>query len=153
VTEAMSGLMTDGGRSRRKPRPVASLLNEAWSGATRAVAPAARELAISGAVSCDIDCEERATTQGLEHLFREALRQAASGAKVTAACVRRGGGCGLEIRVQRAPDMQSTTAGSAGGDNLRTMLARMLLQMQGATVACRSDGDTWVARVAFAARA
>ena len=152
VTEAMTGLMADQGRTRRERRLAVTLIDEAWAGAMRS-RPAA-ELAVSGAGGCEIACEARATTQALEHLFREALRHGASGAPVRAACRRRGDGVSLEIQVALESSARHTAASSlaCGGDNLRTMLARLLLQMQGATLACSLEENTWAARVDFSVR-
>ena len=150
VTEAMTGLMTDQGRTKRERRLAVTLVEEAWSGAMRGRVAAAAELVVSGAAGCDIACEGRATIQALEHLFREALRLGASGAAVTVACRCRGDDRSLEIRVARASC--AGDAAASGGDNLRTMLARLLLQMQGAAVACSLEGNAWVARVDFSAR-
>ena len=78
---------------------------------------------------------------------------------------RQGGRRSLEIRVERGSVGGPLASGGAerrrgtskGGDplatSLRIILARLLLEMQGATLVCTTSGATWVALVEFPARA
>jgi hypothetical protein len=73
---------------------------------------------------------------------------------------RRAGGRCLEVRVQRAADpSRAAPIGNVGGKpsdlhaSLRVILARLLLEVQGATLACEAGDDgCWAAQIEFPAR-
>jgi signal transduction histidine kinase len=139
VTEAITALMTDRTRGRREVL-VSALLREATEGleAAAALRP----------IGCDgfaITCERRATAQALQHLLRHA--QALPGADSVEIIARPDPAGGLELR---APGAGGTDKGS-GGAPLHIILARLLLQTQGATLECSSGEGGWSALVRFAA--
>jgi hypothetical protein len=121
----------------------------------------APRLVLTTCTTCDLTCERRPTVQALEHLFREALGRAAAGDAVTVTGRRQAGRRSLEIRVDRGSDplgqatQQGTDGTSKGSDpqsGLRIILARLLLEMQGATLVCTGDGEAWAARIEFPGR-
>jgi hypothetical protein len=96
----------------------------------------------------------------LEHLLREAGERMPDGGSIEVVGKRRGGGRSLEVRVQRGSDLSDAATISEGGSkradrhaNLRVILARLLLEVQGATLACETRGDgCWAAHIEFPAR-
>ena len=147
VTEAMTALMADRGGAKRERRIAASLVRDAWRSATSTLGSAAPRLVLTTCATCDLTCERRPTVQALEHLLREALGQAADGGTVTVTGRRQGGRRSVEISggSERGSD-PLPQAGQSDGDeaskgsdprsSLRIILARLLLEMQGASVAC-----------------
>ena len=164
VTEAMTALMADRGGAQRQRRIAAGLLRDAWRAASSTLASAAPRLVLTTCTTCDITCELRPTVQALQHLFGEALALVPAAGAVTVTGRRRAGRRSLEIKVERGSDplplaAQRNGEGTRkGGDSLatnrlRVILARLLLEMQGATLVCSTSGATWVALVEFPARA
>jgi signal transduction histidine kinase len=157
VTETMSAVMADRLAGRCERVAASTLVREAW--AALGTAGGAVKLSVTNCSPCDIPCERRATSQALQHLLREASARAAGGGMLEVRGRRRGDIRSIEIRVIDAPDSagQPPREGepSAGGyppagSSLRTMLARLLLEMQGATLSLWDD-DTrcWSACVVF----
>jgi signal transduction histidine kinase len=140
VTEAMTALMTDRTRGRRERVLVSALLREASEGLEAAAA-----LRPIGCDSFAITCERRATAQALQHLLRHA--QALPGADSAEIIARPDPAGGLELRV---PGAGGTHKGS-GGAPLHIILARLLLQTQGASLECSSGEGGWSALVRFTA--
>ena len=136
VTEAMTALMADRGGAKRERRIAATLVRDAWRAATSALESAAPRLVLTTCTTCDITCERRPTVQALEHLLREALGRAAAGGAVTVTGRRQAGRRSVEIG-WRGSDRQRLRSSKAsrreGGSSLRIILARLLLEMQGAS--------------------
>jgi signal transduction histidine kinase len=151
VTEAMTALMADRGTARRERRIAATLLRDAWRGTAERIGRTAPRLVLTACATCDLTCERKPTQQALEHLFREALGNGAEGGVVSVTGRRQGGRRSLEMMVERGP-------GSAGCDNtnpranLRVILARLLLEMQGASLVCTTSMEAWTARIEFPGR-
>jgi len=141
VTEAMTALMTDRTRGRRERVLVSALLCEASEGLE-----AAAGLRLIGCHGFAITCERRATVQALQHLFRHA--QALPGAASFEIIAPADSTGGLELR---APGAGGIDKGS-GGAPLHIILARLLLQTQGATLECAGGEGGWSALVRFTAQ-
>ncbi|KAB2910333.1 MAG: HAMP domain-containing histidine kinase [Hyphomicrobiaceae bacterium] len=147
VTEALSALIADRMHNRRERLVAAPLVREAWRAAGGASAPS--RLVVTTCTTCDIVCERRATSQALEHLLREALAKAPAEGRIEVRGTRRGGRRSLEIRVADA----QAAAGTEGPGSLCLILARLLLETQGAGLACKSEDDgVWSATIEFSAR-
>jgi signal transduction histidine kinase len=148
VTEAMSALIADRMQGSRERLTAGSLVREAWKGAGIAEARELR-LATTGCNTCEIVCERRATLQTLEHLLREAAGHAPAGTSIEVKGRRRGAVRSLDIRVAGA----SAVAQTAGPGSLRVILARLLLETQGAALTTGIDETgCWSAVVEFGAR-
>jgi hypothetical protein len=114
---------------------------------------------MSNCTACDIVCERRATGQALQHLLREAVARTPAGGAVEVRGRRRGGARSIEIRIVSGSGAAESSRASSrpdgslemSGSNLRVMLARLLLEMQGATLSLWDDGEAgiWYACVAF----
>jgi signal transduction histidine kinase len=139
VTEAMTALMTDRTRGRRQRVAVSALLCEASEGLD-----AAAQLRQIGCDAVAVTCERRATAQALQHLLRHA--QGLPGSDRLEIIARPDPAGGLELCV---PEAGGTDKG-CGGAPLHIILARLLLQTQGASLACSSGTGGWSARVCFA---
>jgi signal transduction histidine kinase len=137
VTEAMTALMTDRRRGRRQRLPVSALLCEASEGLDAA------QLRPVGCDGVAVSCERRPTVQALQHLLRHA--QSLPGIDRLEIIARPDPAGGLELCV---PAAVGTDKGSAGAP-LHLILARLLLQTQGASLACSSGAGGWSARVRF----
>jgi signal transduction histidine kinase len=163
VTATMSALMSNRGSVRRQRVLAGTLVQEAWETAVAGLAGDALRLSVSNCGSCQIECERRATEQALEHLLREAVARAQAGGAVEVKGRRRGGARSIEIRVAgpgTLPDLASAAQGRhdsadphVAGGSLRVILARLLLEMQDATLSLFEDeSGLWSACVAFAPR-
>jgi signal transduction histidine kinase len=168
VTQAMTALMTDRGGARRERMVATALVREAWRGAQSAARDAGARLALTTCSTCDITAERRPTVQALQHLLREALDHAAEGDVVAVKGARRAGQRSLEIRVATTAVSRLACSGALcdygrgeGSDplradprsRLRVILARLLLEVQGASLSCAAAGDgSWSAVVVFPAR-
>jgi hypothetical protein len=172
VTEAMTALMTDRRPGKRERLAAATLLRDAWRDARPASQTAKPRLALTTCTTCDILCERRPTVQALEHLLCEAQGHigVADGIEVTGR--RRGGQRSLEIRVKRGVEPSSAEGGSppapavsdrhsAGRKGpsdplhgrLRIILARLLLEVQGAKLTCAmGEDECWTALIEFPGR-
>jgi len=137
VTQAMTALMTD--RTRGRPEQVAAgaLLRQAWT----AIGDAA-PVVPTGCDALVISCERRATAQALEHLIRHALTLAGPDAVEISAWPK--GSPRLQVRVWAG-------AGRKGSDcgDLHIIVARLLLEAQGATLICSGGEASWSASVGF----
>jgi signal transduction histidine kinase len=147
VTEAMTALMTDRAGAKRERRIAAGMLRDAWRAATSTSGSPAPRLVLVTCTTCDVICEQRPTVQALEHLFAEALALTPAADAVTVTGNRQAGRRCLEITVRG-----SNRAQPSAGNSLRMILARLLLEMQGATLACSTSGETWEALVEFPGR-
>ena len=149
VTEAMSAMIADRMHGSRERLMAGSLVREAWKAAGVADAGELR-LTTSACNTCEIVCERRATVQALEHLLREAAGHAPAGTTVEVKGRRRGSARSLEVRVAG----QRAGMEMAGPGSLRVILARLLLETQGATLTSAIDETgCWSATVEFGARA
>ena len=148
VTETMTALMTDRRAAKRARYSTATLLREAWLQATPATEPMANQLDLI-ATTCDLTCERRPTVQAFEHLFREAMARSGGDATITMTARRKKDHRIVELRVAHGAEL------GAGGDNpdarssLRLILAHILLELQGASISCRTGVDGWTASVEF----
>ena len=161
VTETMSAVMADRLAGRRERVIASGLVRDAWTGTDGTRGDT--KLAMSNCTACDIVCEKRATGQALQHLLREAVARAVAGGAVEVKGRRRGGARSIEIRVingsgeagvrrqENAPAGASPQGHPPAGSSLRVMLARLLLEMQGATLSLWDEGEAgiWYACVAF----
>lgn len=161
VTETMSAVMADRLAGRCERVPASTLVREAWT----ALGTAAETLKLSvvNCAPCDIPCERRATSQALQHLLREASTRVGAGGTLEVRGRRRGNARSIEIKVVHA--CEPAIAGSAAavaaagyppaGGSLRVILARLLLEMQGATLSLWDDEESlcWSACVVFSAPA
>jgi len=182
VTEAMTALMADRRAGRRERLAAATLVRDAWRDAGPASGTAKPSLALTTCTTCDILCERRPTVQALEHLLREAQGHVEDGESIEVTGTRRGGRRSLEIRVRREADplawgsdplpirFQTDGGPSARGltpsagergkgsdprnnAGLHIILARLLLEVQGARLACTMGEDgCWVALIEFPGR-
>ena len=181
VTEAMTALMADRRAGRRERLTAATLLRDAWRDTKPASGIAKPRLALTTCTTCDILCERRPTVQALEHLLREAQEHIAAGDSIEVTGKRRGGQRSLEIRVKRGADPLArgsdplrpalrlsetvearglTPSAGKGSDpharfpgRLRIILARLLLEVQGAKLTCTIGEDAcWTALIEFPGR-
>jgi signal transduction histidine kinase len=157
VTATMSALMANRSSTRRQRVLAGILLERAWS----TVADGDALLSVTNCSNCEIECERRATEQALEHLLREAAGRVQPGGRVEAKGRRRGSARSIELRVSGPGAEDPLLAASQGGRNqdafvsggsLRVILARLLLEMQGATLSLWEDENGWAACVAFPPR-
>jgi hypothetical protein len=124
------------------------MLRDAWREATSTLKSAAPRLFLTACSTCDLTCEQRPTVQAFEHLFVEALGRCPTDGAVTVTGTRHGGRRSLEILAELGPDPIATDLRAS----LRIILARLLLEMQGATVICTTSSETWMARIEFPGR-
>jgi signal transduction histidine kinase len=142
VTEAMSALLCDATPVRRERVLAVDLIGGAWTPVAGQAAGQVR-LSVTVCQNHAISCEARATGQALEHLLREAVLRAPTGTPIEVHASR----CGIEIRTQP----HTTKPDPAGPGSLPVFLARLLLETQGATLACTRTADgAWSAVIAFA---
>jgi signal transduction histidine kinase len=148
ITEALTGLMADGLRARRERVSAEAIVRDAWRHVAARPPQAAMRLT-TPSLGCELVCERRPTIQAIEYLLGEALAGSAGGVDVVDE--RRGALCCLTIKsALPKPPCCATQRGVDAGSGLRVGLARLLLQGQGAALACstRADG-TWSAVVSF----
>jgi signal transduction histidine kinase len=163
VTATMSALMADRRALRREPVRAFSMLREAWAAAAASDSGRCVRLALPDRGDGEIACDARMTGQALEQLLREALAGAPPQAAVEAAAGSRGAARTIEITVRPAmPPQDLDTAPPAtacgrghptvAGGGLRVVLARSLLEMQGATLSVSAgQAGLWSASIAFPA--
>jgi signal transduction histidine kinase len=150
VTEAMTALMTDRSGARRERMIAATVVREAWREATSASGSTDARLTLTTCTTCDITGERRPTVQALGHLLREALAHVPAGGTIAVTGRRQGGRRSLEIRVVGGANPRCAGTRSGG---LRVILARLLLEVQGAALSCAPGTDgAWVARIEFSSR-
>jgi signal transduction histidine kinase len=155
VTETMSAVMADRLAGRCERVAASGLVREAWAG--MGASDSMVKLSVSNCAACDIPCEKRATIQALQHLLREAIARAPTGGTVEVRGRRRGGARSIEVRVTGSAPSEATGSNTGpyplAGGNLRVMLARLLLEMQGAALSLWDDAaGTWWAHLAFPPR-
>jgi hypothetical protein len=107
--------------------------------------------------------ERRPVAQALEHLLREASSRVPAGEAVQVVGRRRAGRQTLEIlptnepqaapRALRAPRASPEHGADVAGRSLSVILAKLLLETQGATLTCTlSEDGTWAAAIEFPAK-
>jgi signal transduction histidine kinase len=146
VTEAMTALMADRRGAKRERRIAATLVRDAWRSA--ASADAAPRLVLNTCTTCDLMCERRPTVQAFEHLLREASAYAGEMGTIAVTGRRQAGRRSVEIRAAGGADRAAGAAPNTGG--LRVILARLLLEMQGATLTLTPSDKGWTAHIEFA---
>ena len=124
---------------------MALLVRDAWRAATSPLGDAAPRLVLTTCASCDLTCERRPTVKALEHLLQEASGYAGKAGVITVTGRRHGARRSVEIRAHRG-------AAPAANSGLGVILARLLLEMQGAMLSCTADAEAWTARVEFPQR-
>ncbi len=147
VTEAMTALMADRRGAKRERRIAATLVRDAWRAAQSAdMGP---RLVLNTCTTCDLMCERRPTVQALEHLLREASGYAGEKGTIAVTGRRRAGQRSVEIRAAAKADRPFAAPAHTG---LRVILARLLLEMQGARLVLTSNNAAWTARIEFPGR-
>jgi signal transduction histidine kinase len=146
VTEAMTALMAGRRGAKRERRIAATLVRDAWR--TAAPADAAPRLVHNTSTICDLTCERRPTVQALEHLLREASGHAGKTGTIAVTGRRQAGKRSIEISTATAADRPCAAAHTG----LRVILARLLLEMQGATLTVTANDAAWTARLEFPGR-
>src|SRR5215470_17783729 len=147
VTEAMTALMADRGGAKRERWSAATLVRDALR--VIASADAAPRLVLTTCTTCDLMCERRPTIQAPGHLLGEASGYAGEKGTIAVTGRRQAGQRSLEIRAAAGADRASAAAANAP---LRIILARLLLEMQGATLTLTSTDWAWTARIEFPRR-
>ncbi len=151
VTATMSALMANRAAARRQKVLAGTLLQKAWGTASGQDDRAG--LHITNCNGCEIECERRATEQALEHLLREAATRVPAGGRIEAKGRRRGSARSIELRIAGSSgEGQAGRDAYVAGTTLRVVLARLLLEMQGATLSLWEDDNGWAACVAFPPR-
>jgi K+-sensing histidine kinase KdpD len=155
VATTMSALVADRRAERRERRPAAALLRDAWV----ALAGPDVRLNLEDCGTVEIECDGQATSQALQHLLGEAMARTRPGGVIAATGHRTTGACCIEIAAEpsaRARDGQreeqhGRESLAAAGGGLRVILARSLLEMQGAALSVCGAPHTegWSARIAF----
>jgi len=154
ITEAMTVLMAERVPARRVRFPAGTLVREAWRRASAQRGDGALRLSTTTCNRCDLLCERGLTQKALEHLLCEAAAHAAPGGAVEVIgqrcgadrrlTIRSGGGCGA-----RPAPMHP--GGEAARASLSVILARLLLEAQGVSLAIGSgDNGGWSALMTFA---
>jgi len=160
VAATMSTLVADRPAQRRARLTAGVLLREAWValGAASEACGSDTRMSMDDGAAAEIECDRQATSEALRHLLGEALaRRPPDGAVAV-----RGDARLIEIavapvvpthsRAEGRPDSPEQPAQrAAASDGLRLILARSLIEMQGATL-CLSTGPQagqWTARIAF----
>jgi signal transduction histidine kinase len=160
ITEVMTALMADRRRGKRQRLAADALVRDAWTAATSRLGNDAPALKLAKRGVGTIVCERRPVAQALEHLLREVSSRVPAGEAVQVVGRRRSGRQILEIRagaeahpVQRAPRPDEAAETDVAGRNLSVILARLLLETQGATLACTpGDDPAWAATIEFPPR-
>jgi signal transduction histidine kinase len=158
IAATMSALMADRRALRRERLPAGALLREAWAASGPPDTDMPLRMGDDGIA--EIECDRQATCQALQHLLGEAAARTPAGGAIA---VRGGWGC-IEITIETVaperdrPRMLADASGrraghAAAGDGLRIVLARSLIEMQGATLTLSGggQGEGWMARIAFPA--
>jgi His Kinase A (phospho-acceptor) domain len=162
VAATMSALVADRHALWRERLPARALLQEAWAVAAASNRDIRLEVDDGGAA--EVDCDRQATSEALQHLLGEAIARTPCGGAIAA----KAGQCRIEITVEpgapmrdrasRLADVSSRPTGpSDARDGLRLILARSLIEMQGATLSLSAgslsaggQAEGWTARIAFA---
>jgi len=163
VAATMSALMADRHALWRERLPARVLLREAWAVAGASSRDVRLEMDDGGAA--EVDCDRQATSEALQHLLGEAIARTPCGGAIAAKASQRRieitvePGAPTRDRASRVADTSGLPTGPSGaGDGLRLILARSLIEMQGATLSLSSGSlsagrqdEGWTARIAFPA--
>jgi len=150
VTEAMTALMADRSRGRRERLLASTMVRDAWRKASGGTADAA--LRLTTCSTCDILCESRPTAQAFEHILRKALAHMPQGGAVQVTGQRQGGKRSLLIQTSPPPAQSDDDGDQEANGSLSVILARLLLDTQGATLVCtRGPNGCWSALITFPA--
>jgi signal transduction histidine kinase len=162
VTEVMTALMADRRRGKRERLVPEALVRDAWRAATTRMGTSAPALKVARCSTGVIVSERRPVAQALEHLLREASSRVPAGEAVHVAGRRRAGRQILEIRVGEPDEAQPALrqsrpeagpASDLAGRNLGVILAKLLLETQGAKLTCSlSEDGAWAAAIEFPAK-
>jgi two-component system cell cycle sensor histidine kinase PleC len=157
VAATMSALVADRRLLRRERLQAAALLQTAWA-ASGGQAQDVR-LRVEDCVAVAIRCDWEASSQALQHLLGEALAHTAPGWTIAARCDWNGRESRIEIAVEAPGSARGHEptrpnlgrADAASGNGVRVMLARSLLEMQGATLSLATEHQAkrWSARIVF----
>jgi hypothetical protein len=154
IAAAMSRLVAGRRVLRRDRLPASALIEEAWVALGTPVRGV--RLNVEGTdAAVEIDCDWQATSQALQHLLDEAIAHTAPGGTVIARGTRNGGARRIEIVARSSPEMGYPSlpmAAPTGGDGLRLILIRSLLEMQGATLRlgpAPQPDQAWSASIVF----
>jgi signal transduction histidine kinase len=158
ITEALTALMAEGLCARRERVSAEAIVRDAWRRVAARPPRVAMRLTTTPSLGCEFVCERRPTTQAIEYLLGEALAGSAGGVDVVderhgaLRCLTIKSALPRDAVPASAPPCCAAQRGEDGGSGLRVGLARLLLQAQGAALACstRADG-TWSAVVSFPA--
>ncbi len=151
VAEAMTVLLAPQPVNRKESVHAGALVLQALPGAGLD----AGRVVVSG-TDCQIHCEARATLQALEHLLREAALAGKAESNIEVQARRHWSERTLQIRVPAREPVRASAgtrnaepfpAPQPGGLNL--LLARLLLEAQGARVEIGGAGEHWQATVTF----
>jgi signal transduction histidine kinase len=158
VAATMSTLLADRRGLNRDRLPVAGLLKEAWTAARAADrgGPGRGARLDTEGCAAEVACDRPTTSQALQLVLGEAIAHLGPGGTVIAGCRRDGDTRSIELAV--APALPEPTLGeretgatAEAGTSLRLILARSLLDLQGATLSVCADPrrDGWKACIAF----
>ena len=149
VAATMSALMADRRALQRERLPAVALLQAAW--ATSEVPDRNIRLSIEGGGAAEIQCDRQAMTEALQYLLAEAAARVSPGGAI--AVTSGPSRIGIAVDAGQAAHGRVDGRPSAPGDGLRLMLARSLVEMQGATLSVDSgpDAEAWTARIIFPA--
>lgn len=145
VAEAMTVLLSREPNPRRERLIAGPILRDAW----RTAGQSDVQLDVVTCNACDITCERRSTLQALEHLLREAARRAGPNGRIEVVGGRRASQRTLAVGAY--PKASSADTGEqASTGTLATLLARLLLESQGARLETAQSADAaWTATVTF----
>jgi signal transduction histidine kinase len=158
IAATMSALMADRRVLRREQLPAAALVREAWT----ALDTRGRDLMVEAAEGAPIEiaCDRQATGQALRQLLSEAAAHTPPGDTVVVRQSCAGGPRCVELTVvapgpgsDHQPAQRRGDARAVPGNGLRLILARSLLEMQGATLSLDAEprSGRWAAHIAFPA--
>lgn len=150
---AMTRLAADGAGVRREDVTVAQALRRAWVACRTQEDARGLELVVTGAEDARLVCDGMALQQALAGLLRDATAAAQPGDIITA----RIGADGLDLTLAEtsAPAGGASAGPSTGhaarSETMGVATARVLLELQGATLTAAAEG--WRVGVAFPAHA
>jgi signal transduction histidine kinase len=153
VAATMSALVSDRRVALRRERlPAGALLHDAW-GASVTPGRSIR-LRMDDCATAEVECDRQATSEALQHVLGEAIARTPPGAAVTARASVTSGACVIEITADAPKPTRDSPAPPVASNGLRLLLARSLIEMQGATLNLGTEpqADGWTARVAFPTR-
>ena len=141
TAETMAALLSRQQQPAQERITAGSLVRDAVTGAR--LDPA--RIQILACDPCEILCEQRATAQALGHLLREAAVHSGPDGCITVAGRRQGLQRSITITASAGKGVAARPAAGLG-----SLLARLLLEAQGATVAISASPDAgWAATVTF----